>query len=388
MEKEKVLIVHNYYIVPGGEDTVVQNEMELLQKNGHEVILYSRHNAELKKMSVMRKLMLPLTTIFNPRTFSDVKRLIRQENIKIVHVHNTLNLISPAVYYAALSEHIRVIQTIHNFRLLCPGATLFRNHCICEECLEKSILRSIRYKCYRGSALQTSICVLSMMINRMTGVYKKLNYICLTEFNKTKLQCLKGVEEDRIWIKPNFAVNPDAEVIPFSSRENMFIFAGRLDELKGIDVLIDAWELLGDDAPQLIICGVGPLEEACKRKVAEKNLKAVSMLGFLENVQVRQMIARAKALILPTMWYEGFPMSIVEAFSVGTPVITTDIGNAGSLVAHNLNGRKFRLGDAADLARMVREFPDMVDRTREIFENRYSEDKNYSRLLEIYREAK
>ena len=119
-KKQNILIVHNYYQIPGGEDTVVANEKKMLEEHGHKAILYSRNNAELKQMSKFRKLFLPITTIFNPRTYKDIKRLIKSENIEIVHVHNTLNLISPAVYYAARAMKVPVVQTVHNFRLVCP----------------------------------------------------------------------------------------------------------------------------------------------------------------------------------------------------------------------------------------------------------------------------
>ena len=125
--KQNILIVHNYYQIPGGEDTVVANEKKMLEDHGHKVVLYSRNNSELKKMSRLQKLMLPFTTVFNPRTYRDIKRLIKTEQIDIVHVHNTLNLISPSVYYAASAMNVPLVQTVHNFRLLCPGATFYRD---------------------------------------------------------------------------------------------------------------------------------------------------------------------------------------------------------------------------------------------------------------------
>ena len=138
-KKQNILIVHNYYQIPGGEDTVVANEKKMLEKHGHKVTLYSRNNAELKKMPRLRKIFLPITTVFNPRTYRDIKKLIKQENIEVVHVHNTLNLVSPAVYYAARRMKVPVVQTIHNFRLLCPGATFYRDGHICEDCVEHEV---------------------------------------------------------------------------------------------------------------------------------------------------------------------------------------------------------------------------------------------------------
>lgn len=203
-KKQNILIVHNYYQIPGGEDTVVANEKKMLEKHGHKVTLYSRNNAELKKMPRLRKIFLPITTVFNPRTYRDIKKLIKQENIEVVHVHNTLNLVSPAVYYAARRMKVPVVQTIHNFRLLCPGATFYRDGHICEDCVEHGLKCAVRHSCYRESKIQTLACVLSTEFHRMTGIYGKINYICLTDFNKKKLLELKQIKPERVFVKPNF----------------------------------------------------------------------------------------------------------------------------------------------------------------------------------------
>lgn len=202
--KFRILQVHNYYQIPGGEDTVVANEKKLLEDHGHTVIQYTRNNDELKEFSKIRKLMFPLTTIFNPKTYRDIKRIIKEKHIDIVHVHNTLSLISPAVYYAALKCGVPVVQTIHNFRLLCPGATFYREGRICEDCVKQGLHCAIRHGCYRGSKVQTLVCVVNTWIHRLIGIYGKINYICLTEFNKEKLLQLKQIKADRVFIKPNF----------------------------------------------------------------------------------------------------------------------------------------------------------------------------------------
>ena len=159
--KPKVLIIHNRYQIPGGEDTVVANERKLLRDNGHEVVLYTRDNNEIKTMSGLKKLLLPFTTIYNPQSARDVKKIITEEHIDIVHVHNTLNLISPSVYYAAVKCGVPVVQTVHNFRLICPGATLYRDGHICEDCIEKGLGCAVRHGCYRQSKAQTLILVIS-----------------------------------------------------------------------------------------------------------------------------------------------------------------------------------------------------------------------------------
>lgn len=381
-EKKRVLIVHNYYQIPGGEDTVVANEKKMLEEHGHKVILYSRNNAELKHMSKPQKLFLPITTIFNPRTYKEIKSLIKSKNIEIVHVHNTLNLISPAVYYAARAMKVPVVQTVHNFRLLCPGATFYRGGHICEDCVESGLWCAVKHKCYRGSRIQTLACVISTWFHRMTGIYGKINYICLTEFNRQKLLNLKQIKPERVFVKPNFVESKDV-FAPEENRENQFVFAGRLDKLKGIDILFEAWKRMGDTAPKLVVCGTGPMEEWCKSHLQQNSVN-IELRGFVPNTEARKLIANNKALILPTQWYEGFPMSIVEAFSVGTPVVCSDLGNAGSIVEEGVTGCKFRADSAEDMINAVRRCDGMCESTMSEFNNKYSDVRNYEMLKKIY----
>ena len=378
-EKYRVLIVHNRYQIPGGEDTVVANEKKLLEDHGHEVILYTQDNNELRTMKPWRKLLLPFTTIYNPRTARDIKRIIREERVDIVHVHNTLNLISPAVYYAALKCGVPVVQTIHNFRMLCPGATFYRDGHICEDCVTRGLHCAVKHGCYRGSKAQTLVCVVSTLIHRWTGIYGKINYITLTDFNRDKLLQLKQIRPERVFVKPNFV-----EGKPENVERDGFIFVGRLDELKGVRTLIEAWRMMGDKAPRLTICGTGPLEDWCREQSKGLNIE---LKGFVPNSEARKLIGRSKALVLPTLWYEGFPMSIVEAYSMGTPVICSDLGNAGSLVEENVTGWKFQLGSAEALIGAIVKWKDITGSVIKRYNERYTSDSNYSLLMEIYEKS-
>lgn len=376
--KQNILIVHNYYQLSGGEDTVVANEKKMLEDNGHKVFLYSRNNNELKKMSIFRKLLLPFTTIYNPKTARDIKRIIQRDNIDIVYVHNTLNLVSPSVYYAARRMKKPVIQTIHNFRLLCPGATFYRDGHICEDCVSKGLKCALKHKCYRNSYLQTFICVLSTSIHRMIGIYGKINYICLTEFNKNKLLSYKKIESKQIFVKPNFVENT-SEQISAEKRKNQFVFVGRLDKLKGVDILLNAWRDMGINAPKLVLCGTGPMENWCRDFIKENSLN-VDMMGFVQNEIAKKIIGESRALILPTQWYEGFPMTIVEAFSMGTPVICTDIGNCGCIVENGISGIKFKENG---LKNAIIECKGMFDTTYKLYTKKYTKDINYKILKRI-----
>lgn len=382
-KKQRILVVHNYYQIPGGEDTVVSNEKKLLEAHGHEVFLYTRHNSELKTFSKLQKLLLPFSTVFNLRTYREVKAVIRKEHIDIVHVHNTLNLVSPSVYYAALRCHVPVVQTIHNFRLLCPGATFFRDGQICEDCVSRGLHCAVKHQCYRGSRIQTLACVLSTRIHRFFRTYQKLNYICLTEFNKEKLLQLKQIKPERVFVKPNF-VEEAKEIVPYGQRKNRFVYVGRLEEIKGIHVLLNAWKLLGEDAPELYLCGKGPLEDWCRNFLKENHLEKVTQLGFVPNEEVRRMIGESKGLILPTQVYEGFPMTIAEAYACGTPVIGSDLGNTGSLIEEGKSGWKFQADSAEELAKAVKRAEAAAEGPAPEFLTKYSEEKNYEQLRKIY----
>lgn len=390
--KQKILIIHNYYKIPGGEDTVVANEKKLLEDNGHQVVLYSKNNNDLQKFNVFQKILLPINTIFNFKVYNEVKKIIKEQHIDILHVHNTLNLISPSVYYAGFSCKIPVVQTVHNFRLLCPGATFYRDEHICEDCISKGLKCSIKHKCYRNSTIQTLASALTLKIHRLLGTYKKINYICLTEFNKQKLlelnKCGKTIiDEKKVFVKPNFINSLYDNVILFDKRENQFVFAGRLDKLKGIHILLNAWKNIKDS--NLIICGTGPEEEWCKNFIKINGLNNVKMLGFVPNNETIEIIAQSKALILPTQWYEGFPMTIVESFSVGTPVLCSNIGNVSSLIKDNINGMHFIYNSDTSLVNAIKSFGEFSseDIYYDFLKN-YSSTKNYSCLNHIYIKCK
>lgn len=382
-KKQKILIVHNYYQIPGGEDTVVANEKKMLEDHGHEVVLYTRHNSELKSLAKAKKLLLPFSTVFNFRTYREVKKIIREKKIDIVHVHNTLNLISPSVYYAAFSCRVPVVQTIHNFRLLCPGATFYRDEHICEDCLTKGLGCAVKHSCYRESKIQTLACVISTWFHRTIGTYGRLNYICLTAFNREKLLQLKQIKEDSVYIKPNF-VTKAKEVVPYNERKKQFVYMGRLDKLKGIDFLLETWKEFDANEYKLVICGTGPLEEWCRNYIERNQLKNVELKGFVENRIARKIIGESKALILPTQWYEGFPMTIVESYSVGTYVLGSDLGNTGSLIEEKKSGWKFAVNSKKELCEAFEKVINAEGGLESSYIEKYSEENNYKQLRNIY----
>ena len=380
-KKQNILIVHNYYQIPVGEDTVVANEKKMLEEHGHKVILYSRNNAELKQMSKLQKLFLPITTIFNPRTYKEIKSLIKAENIEIVHVHNTLNLISPAVYYAARAMKVPVVQTVHNFRLLCPGATFYRDGHICEECVEHGLRCAVKHSCYRDSRIQTLACVISTWFHRMTGIYGKISYICLTEFNKSKLLELKQIRPEQIYVKPNFAYPPDVQ----NETGEFYLFIGRVEEIKGVPIILEAFEKMPDK--RIVIAGTGTKLEEYELK--EKEFKNIEFKGFVPKDKLQHLLRRTKAVIVASQCYETFGMIVAEAFASHVPVIVGDIGNVGSLADDGINGVKFQYDSFRALIQAINRFEQMDQKTLgenafQKYEMCYEQNGNYEMMTKIY----
>lgn len=385
MKKQNVLMAHNYYQVPGGEDTVFHNEVNMLEKNGHKVIKYTRHNDEIKG-GVLSKLKLGIDTIFSFKTYKEVKKLIDENEIDVVHVHNTLPLISPSIYYAARAKKVPVVQTIHNFRLLCPGATFTKNSEICEDCISKGLGQSLKHKCYRGSLAQTFIMYVMLKFHRIIGTYDKINYITLTEFNKKKLLNLVK-DESKIYVKPNFVEKREQRE---RILKDYFVYIGRLDEIKGINFLVEAWKDI-DKNIELHVIGTGPEEEQIKNFIEENNITNIKLLGFMQRDNAFKIIQKSRAIIVPSKWYEGFPMTIAESFSLGVPVIGSKIGNIESIIEHEKNGllfensKKDNLKDVVECIFHNKELNQKLgNNAYQTFINYYTDEKNLEMLRKVY----
>lgn len=385
MKKFNVLMAHNYYKVPGGEDTVFHNEVKMLDKNGHKVTKYTRHNDEIKG-GVLSKLKLGIDTIFSLKTYKEVKKLIDENDIDIVHVHNTLPLISPSIYYAARAKKVPIVQTIHNFRLLCPGATFTRCGEICEDCVSKGLEQSLKHKCYRNSLSQTFIMYIMLKLHRIIGIYDKINYITLTEFNKQKLSTLVK-DESKIHVKPNFIEKrEDIE----RTLEDYFVYIGRLDDIKGINFLVEGWKNI-DKNINLYIIGTGPEEENLKHIISENRLNNVKLLGFMKREDAFKVIEKSRAIIIPSKWYEGFPMTIAESFSLGVPVIGSKLGNIESIVDDERNGLLFTTNNKESLKEVINKvFHDrelnisLGNNAYKVFKEKYTDEENYRSIEKIY----
>ena len=383
----KILMCHNHYQQPGGEDRVFDDECRLLESRGHQVIRFEKHNDALDGMS---RLSMIKNTFRNAAAEGEVRDLIQKYRPDVLHCHNTFPLISPAVYRVAKNRGTAVVQTLHNYRLLCPAATLMRNGSVCEKCISRSLaVPGIVRGCYRGSRAATAVTAAMVFWHRLTKTWTDAvdRYIALTDFSREKF-IQGGLPADRICVKPNLA-EPDPGV--GRHRERCAVFAGRLSEEKGVQVLLKAWSLLQDDIP-LKILGDGPLSDIVAAAAAADS--RISTFGHVDAEDVLRTAGDAALLVMPSVCYETFGRTIVEAFAVGTPVVASRTGAMQELIRDGETGLLFDPGNADDLAEKVRQLWNSEDRrrcmgeaARDDYERLYTAEPNYRRLIQIYEEA-
>jgi len=384
----KILMVHNSYQQPGGEDVVFEQERRLLARHGHRVLTYTRSNCELENLSSLARLMSVGKLVSAGDSKRDVARILRAEHPDLVHVHNTFMMISPSIYEACQDTHIPVVQTLHNYRLFCPAMFFFRDGHVCEDCREHSLLNGVWHGCYRNSMSATAAVAVMLKVHRSRGTWTQAisGYIALTEFSRNKF-IEAGLPEQKIFVKPNF-VDSDPEERRAAGKYALFV--GRLSPEKGISNLLAAWKRLTTKVP-LLIAGDGPLRAELETEVTKSDLRHVTFLGRLGTGETRNAMREAAFLIVPSVWYEGFPMVIVESFALGVPVLGSRLGSIQEVVTDCLTGMHFTAGNPTDLAEKVEwawshpaELGSMGRAARLEYEGRYTAEHNYSLLTDIY----
>jgi len=389
----QILQVHNYYrtSAPSGENNVVDAERRLLRQRGHIVETFLRQNDDLDRMGVRGAVIGAAGTPWNPFAATAIRKALNEFDADVVHVHNTFPQISPAVFSAVSGKPGRVM-TLHNYRTVCPAALPMRDGEVCTECIDKrSAIPALRYGCYRSSRLATLPLAGKLMVNRALGTWQKNvdAFIVFTEFQR-ELMVKAGFPRELIHIKPNFfAGNPS--VIPFAERPNRVLFVGRLTPEKGVHTLIEAWRHLGEGAPLLRILGDGDLRPLLEREAAGL---PIEFLGQVDPETVVREVGNARLVVVPSEWFEGFPMVPQEAFALGTPAAVSNIGPLPSLVEHGDLGGVFQPNNAHSLSREVRRIWDDQDAlavkanlARKTFERDYTEGANLEALLSIYHAA-
>ncbi|QSB01062.1 glycosyltransferase [Methylomonas sp. EFPC1] len=381
----KILMVHNRYQQVGGEDGVVAAEAELLMSHGDIVELWEVDNKNLPS-NLLGKFKTALST-----RYSRDSKLIALQRLKafkpdIVHVHNFFPQISPSIYDACIQEAVPVVQTLHNYRLICPGAILMRGGKICEQCISGSPYQAVFYGCYRGSKMGSLVVAHMVSHHRNQGTWSnKVNkFIALTEFAKSKF-VQAGFPVEKIAIKPNFIGDPYKVTAPMAKAKPGFaLFVGRISDEKGIRTLVKAWSKL-EGKCELKIAGSGPLEDSLQ------GIANITVLGRRSPSEVSVLMQQASFLVLPSEWYEGFPLVLVEALAHGLPVLASRLGSMLDIIEDGKTGLLFTPTDANDLADKAKwlvDHPKELERfsenARSVFNEKYTDEENYSALMKIY----
>lgn len=384
----KVLLIHNRYRQPGGEDMAVAAHQRLLEAKGHDVRVLQACNAEIRGHGA--HLRTALNTLYSPKAKRRTTAEIAGFRPDIAHVHNTFPLLSPAVIQACKQAAVPVVQTLHNYRVLCPGANLFRAGRVCEACLNRFFpWRAVLYRCYRESRAGSAVAAALIARNRATGTYTKRTdvLIALTEFARQKF-IAGGLPEHAIVLIPNWL---DRDPGAGEGQGGFFLYAGRLSPEKGVRTLLDAWKKL-KGAARLKIVGAGPLEAEVLQYAG--TTAGMEYLGYKPLTEVQSLMQAATALLMPSQCYEGLPRAGIEAFAAGTPVIASRLGSLEAFVQHQRTGLLFAPGDSRDLATQVEWMMANVPRATEMrraarteFQEKYTADRAYELLLAAYRRA-
>jgi glycosyltransferase involved in cell wall biosynthesis len=381
----KILIIHNKYKFAGGEDNVFHSESTLLQRYGHRVENLVFSNTTIN--TFIDRILSGLRIIYNPISAQVLQKKIDEFSPDVIHVHNFIPLASPSILFVAKDNGIPVVMTLHNYRLICPSATLFFQGRIYEKSLKRvfpfdAVWRGV----YRNSRIQTAVIASMTLFHQVIGTWRtKVNaYILLTRFAKQKLiDSSRSIPEDLMIVKSNSVPDYGPGNSP---RINFFLFVGRLVEEKGIATLMKA---AINSRANIVIIGEGPLADVVSD--AARQYSNIRYVGSQDKDSVIDCMKLCSALIFPSIWYEGFPMTILEAFSTGTPVIASNLGSMAEIIQHGYNGLLFEPGNEHDLASKMTDIQNRLVDLKELSSNarltyvrRYTSDRNYNRLMSIY----
>jgi glycosyltransferase involved in cell wall biosynthesis len=338
----------------------------------------------------MGRLEVAVDTLWNRRTYGEVRSLLRRQRPEVMHCTNTFPLISPAVYYAARAEGVPVVQSLRNYRLLCANGYLLRDNRVCEDCVSKALpWPAVVHRCYRQSRVASVVVASMLVLHRALRTWNRTvaRYFALTEFSRQRFVDA-GMPADRIAVKPNF-VDPDPG--PGAGGGGYAVFVGRLSPEKGIETLLSAWRLLSGRM-KLKIIGDGPLAPLVREAAARA--PEIEWLGYRKPEEILAVLGDATCLVMPSIWYETFGRTIIEAYAKGTPVVASRLGAMAELVDDGRTGMLFEAGSGQDLASRVAHMLDDADRlakmrveARRAFEKKYTGEANYRALMNIYRDA-
>jgi glycosyltransferase involved in cell wall biosynthesis len=388
-----IMVVHNRYQTRAGEDGAVDAEIANLTAHGHEVLPFIVDNQSISSGGRSSRIRLAVETVWSRRAARRLSDAVRRDRPAVVHVHNTMPLLSPAIYGALDRTGTAIVQSIHNYRAVCPSANLFRDGRDCTDCVGRRFAwPAIVHACYRDSPAQSAVVATMLAAGRVTRAWERaVDRFIAPSRAVADTMAGPAIPRGRIVVKPNF-VGADPGPGQAGERDDVYLYAGRLAPEKGVATIPAAWALLRDSPATCRIAGSGPAGERLATSAAGE--PRIVLLGSLDRPAIVEELGRARALIFPSIWREPFGLTIVEAFASGTPVIAARFGAPAEIVEAGVTGLFFRPGDAAELAERVRwasghpsEMAEMGSRARREYELRYTAEANYLELTDVYRQA-
>jgi glycosyltransferase involved in cell wall biosynthesis len=398
----KVLLAHNRYrsVAPSGENRVVDTEGEALAALGHEVVRFERQSDTIEGWSKARKASLPARAVWNPEAHQDLRSVLRAVQPEVVHLHNTFPLLSPAVLYACRAERVPVVATIHNYKLACANGEFYRDGAVCHDCADGRPSQAVRHGCYRGSRAASLPVVLVGSVHRPAWRSLVSAYIFISASQRDLLSGI-GLPPERIFVRHNLIPHQDGPAVP---RTPTVVYAGRLDPAKGARLLMAAWDRYLAQAPgqagsvpagpglRLVIAGGGPLAGEVAAWAASR--PSVEMTGQVSKERCAELIAGARAVLLPSTWEETFGLVAVEAMAAGTAPIAAGHGSFTELITPDVDGVLFTPGDPGALAEAIADadihperYETLGEQARKTYEARFDPSDNLEQLLGIYRFA-
>ena len=387
----RILLVHSRYRsgTPSGENRVVDQESEELARAGHEVRRFEKDSDEIEHWSAAQKALLPARVVWSRESHRELAALLRGYRPDVVHVHNTFPLVSASVLYACRDASVPVVATIHNYRLVCASGNLMRQGTVCHDCLNRLPLRGVVHGCYRESRAATAPLFVANVAHRRAWRSLVSAYVFISAAQRN-LHLSLDLPDRRVFVRHNMVPYRDIQRVP---RQPLVTYIGRLEEAKGVRLLMAAWDrYLGssrDPGLRLVIAGAGSMDREVAAWATAR--PSVEVLGLIPAVQVHELAARARAVLAPSVWEEPFGLVVVEAMAAGTPAIAAGHGSFTELVTPGVDGVLFQPGDPAALAQAMADVaadPEKYEsygrRARDSYEQQFNPRHSLKHLLEIY----
>jgi glycosyltransferase involved in cell wall biosynthesis len=409
MTKYNILFLNKFYYVKGGSERVFFEEMSILEKHGHQCIPFSRKSPQdaatpfatyfaptlnLDKKLSLRTLKRAMEIIYSNEARQYLKNMIEGRSINLAHCHNIYGLLTTSVLDELKNNSIPMVLTLHDYKIICPNYQFLDGSRICEDCKKHRYYKAVQNRCVHGSFAYSGIYALENYFNHITSKYRKkvAKFIAVSRFIKDKFVEF-GFQAEQITVIPNFINLQNYEATYQKKKELLYL--GRLSKEKGVSTLLAAFQAANVHDYKLVIVGDGPLKSELEIEVKQLSIENVEFTGFLSGAILADRVKSAACVIVPSEWYENCPMSILEAFAYGKPVIGANIGGIPELITHKLDGLIFESGDEKDLAEKIDYMVNLSDQAynrmamsaRNKVEKRFSAEQHYTALMALYNEV-